>query len=248
MPTTKFLILSYARTGSTLLCDVLGSSPQITCLYEALNEKVEQYGEPATDELKALRQSDVDEFVTRIVGRSERPIFGFKIFPGHADDWLNRALLDPDWKKIVLYRQNVMAVHSSYLIARARGVWSDTAGHRPLRPDETGHAHDHKLPFNPGAFDNFRRIYQSFYSSWLSRLAQSGQHYCYIEYNTMRNPRLLARVFAFLGAKPILDLQAATMKSGAMQLPSRYDNPEAVRAHLEKIGRLDWQAESFLEI
>ena len=202
MPLARFLILSSARTGSTLLTNVLNASGDVRCLFELLNPNVQQYGEPATPHLKELRRNDTAAFVDRIAGANVKPVFGFKIFPEHADTWLEGALDDPSWKKIVLYRENVLAVYSSRRIADARGKWSDTGAKVELAADNSDHAIEDQTEFDARKFEKFRARYQAPYSDWLARLAETRQGFCFLEYGMLRNSKILASAFSFLGARP----------------------------------------------
>lgn len=248
MPRARFVILSSARTGSTLLTNVLNASSDIRCLFELLNPELQQYGQPATPELRALRQADPAAFVERIAGAATKPCFGFKIFPGHADEWLEGVLGDSSWRKIVLYRENVLAVHSSRKIAAARGKWSDTAQKVPLEAENSDHAIDDQTEFDVRKFDNFRLRYQKPYSDWLDRLANSNQEFCFLEYGMLRNPRILSSVFAFLDSCQPKSYASDIVKTSSTDIISRFTNPDDVRAYLADISRLNWQAESFLEI
>jgi hypothetical protein len=247
-PVTRFIVLSSARTGSTLLCNVLGASRDITCLNELLNPQLEQYGQPATPELKELRRNDIPAFVERIASNWTKPCFGFKIFPKHADEWLEGVLDDPNWKKIILYRENVLAAHSSRQIATARGKWSDTGTKAELSADENSHAIDDQTEFDADAFEKFRRQYQKPYTQWLTRLAETQQPFHFLEYGMLRNSRLLAGACSFLGAKPPASFKSNIVKTSSSHILSRFSNADDVRDYLAGIGRLDWQAESFLEI
>ena len=248
MPLARFLILSSARTGSTLLTNVLNASGDVRCLFELLNPNVQQYGEPATPHLKELRRNDTAAFVDRIAGANVKPVFGFKIFPEHADTWLEGALDDPSWKKIVLYRENVLAVYSSRRIADARGKWSDTGAKVELAADNSDHAIEDQTEFDARKFEKFRARYQAPYSDWLARLAETRQGFCFLEYGMLRNSKILASAFSFLGARPPAAFASNIVKTSSTDILSRFTNADEVRSYLAEIARLDWQAESFLEI
>lgn len=248
MPVTRFVVLSSARTGSTLLTNVLNASSDVRCLFELLNPNVQQYGEPATPELNELRRTDAAAFVDRIASSGTKPTFGFKIFPGHADAWLEGVLVDPSWTKIVLYRENVLAVHSSQRIAAARGKWSDTGVKVELVADSSDHSIEDQTDFDARKFEAFRAGYQQSYSDWLTSLAKSSQKFYFLEYGMLRNSRILSAVFSFLDASQPEAFTSNILKTSSTDILSRFRNPDEVRAYLAKNSRLDWQAESFLEI
>ncbi|MBA3810547.1 MAG: hypothetical protein H0X27_02665 [Caulobacteraceae bacterium] len=248
MPIGRFLVLCSARTGSTLLTNVLNASPDVRCLFELLNPSVQQYGEPATPELRDLRQTDAAAFVDRISGWGTKPVFGFKIFPGHADDWLEAALDDPSWKKIVLYRENVLAVWSSQRIAAARGKWSDTGAKVEIASDNADHVIEDQTEFIARKFESFRLRYQAPYSKWLARLADTSQKFSFLEYGMLRNPRIISSVFGFLDSRQPQSYASNIVKTSSTDILSRLTNVDEVRSYLSEIARLDWQAESFLEL
>jgi hypothetical protein len=231
------------------LCDVLGSSREIACLQELLNPELYQYGEPATPELKQLRRIDTAAFVERIASNWTKPCFGFKIFPRHDDAWLKETLDDPDWKKIVLYRENVLAAYSSHRIATARSKWSDTATAKTeLVVEENDYAIEDQTEFDADEFEKFRGLYQKPYSDWLARLTETRQFFCFLEYRMLRNPRFLTSACSFLEAKPPPTFTTKLVKTNSSNILSRFRNAVDVRDYLAQIGRLDWQSESFLEI
>ncbi len=248
MPVGRFIVLCSARTGSTLLTNVLNASPDVRCLFELLNPNLQQYGEPATPELRALRQADAAAFVDRIAGAGTKPVFGFKIFPGHADDWLEVAVDDPSWKKIILYRENVLAVYSSQRIAAARGKWSDTGAKVEIVSDNADHVIEDQTEFIAGKFEAFRLRYQTHYSQWLTRLADTSQAFIFLEYGMLRNPRIISSAFGLLNARQPKSYASNIIKTSSTDILSRFTNVDEVRSYLAGIARLDWQAESFLEI
>jgi hypothetical protein len=133
----RFIILTYARTGSTMFAASLNSSPNIICFRELFNPIMDGIGfyvdgyDNSSAEDRALRDRDFKKFLqARIFCEYPREIraVGFKMphvhfrwFPGLLE-WLveHREL-----RVVHLERRNLLRMLVSLRIAQKTGGWSE---------------------------------------------------------------------------------------------------------------------------
>lgn len=131
----RFVILSLPRTGSTYLVDYLDALPSIRCLSEVFNPKGvllrhhESVDPALTDTAK--RDRDPIGFLRRLEREiGARDWFGIKFFPGHSERLLRYFCASRRWKKIFLWRENLLEQYISYLLSAAqygRQTWERVA-------------------------------------------------------------------------------------------------------------------------
>jgi len=152
MKKSNFIILAGARTGSTLLKNILKGQKQISCFPELFNEnrpsrirekisiKVGCYkpllnflGE---DESKWFEKMNVDfkTYLNIWSNMSDKEIFGYKIFIGHikkisnyepnTDTTYLNFLKKRNTKVIILERKNVLLRYISNITARSVGNYT----------------------------------------------------------------------------------------------------------------------------
>jgi hypothetical protein len=132
---TRFMILSGARTGSTMLAQALNSSPDIVCFRELFNLKtneidysVDGYDDRNAEDL-ALRKRDPVRFLRERIfceHSDEVRAVGFKFHYVHfwAFPGLWEALTeDTDLRVLHLKRRNLLRMLLSRKIADITGVW-----------------------------------------------------------------------------------------------------------------------------
>lgn len=120
-----FVILSLPRTGSTYLVDYLDSTPGVKCLSEVFNPEIVllRHHQPSDPKLAdtAFRDSDQRVFLDCLeqdVGACDA--FGVKLFPSHSQKLLHYFCSSARWKKIFLWRDNMLEQYISFLLASAR--------------------------------------------------------------------------------------------------------------------------------
>ena len=180
-PQTRFVVLSWKRTGSNLLCGILHHHPEIVMHNELFNPidvftyhpaaLKDDLGTPRWTVLtRDLFPEDFLDFIwtgRAIMGDLIKPHFravGFKSFPDHWLEvrnehvWQGAVLEDLRVKKVILHREDELAVYVSF-----------------MRADQTGHYMTHSYPkelkihVDPASFqtfvdnyrDTFRRKYRS---------------------------------------------------------------------------------------
>ncbi|HWE71578.1 MAG TPA: hypothetical protein VG328_00345 [Stellaceae bacterium] len=120
-----FIILSLPRSGSTYLVDYLDAAPSVKCLSEIFNPEVVllRHHRPSDAALtdRTVRDSDPLRFLRRLeedVGPCDA--FGVKLFPTHNPKLLRYFCASRRWKKIFLWRDNIVEQYISFLLAAAQ--------------------------------------------------------------------------------------------------------------------------------
>lgn len=144
---TKFVIISYQRTGSTYLVSILNQLEGVVCHSELYNRSLDAFKFSIFDsqilpsqnwfdkllrispeeKLYKLKNQNPEEFLQRIFNQNSNAI-GFKIFPGQDDSIMNLLISDPEIKKILLIRKNLLRCYVSQQIALKTQKWSRHKG------------------------------------------------------------------------------------------------------------------------
>jgi LPS sulfotransferase NodH len=120
-PTQKFLIFFRPRSGSTLLCDLLRSHPNVFCDGEIFGG-----GKKIFFPRTYLKGNSV---------RTGKSVYGFKLNIrqlkqqkklGEPQDFL-RQLQQQNWKILYILRRNTLRQAVSFFIAQQRNEWIGTA-------------------------------------------------------------------------------------------------------------------------
>ncbi len=240
----RFVVIAARRTGSNWLCARLRAQPDIWCHGEVFHpEKVwirtpnenDLFGDRYEAELRAIRNAHHDEFLNRIFALSfGRPNVGFKVFPEHGNDEAYRLAQDTGLAKIVLYRENFLAVYASLLAAFHTGAYSAVEMLHVTRPAVT---------FSNDQFREWHSAYTEFYSRILERLRATGQEFHLIRYDELNADSHFISVLRFLGAAPECASIDAPPVRGSSDIISRFSNPEAVEAYLRGCGLIHWAHE-----
>lgn len=240
---SDFVIIGAARSGSTLLVDLLNCSDDIKCLYEIFHPNLLQVDGVDRTELLELRSSDPDRFLRTLRAEANEKSFGFKIFEGHDDAFLAELIADEAVKKIVVHRSNALAVYSSKRISAAKQLWAETGEQTSVGAQQTG-AWEDQVSFDEDGLLRVMREQQSFYGSVVEKLNDSGQPFVFIEYEQLLNEQLVRRLFSFLGAAQPASLTTGLLRNNRADVINRFTNPDDVVASLENIGRLGWLHEA----
>ncbi|MEM6394232.1 MAG: sulfotransferase [Planctomycetota bacterium] len=137
----RFVILSYQRSGSTLLNDLLNHHPHIVCYSEVLCGPFPMFYLDGFNHhakgLKRYRRWAPDHFLNRLVFGGYTPdtqAVGFKLFPDHYaayQDAFDRTLAQHPFKFIHLRRHNRLATYLSLARAEQTQVWSSNDQQAP---------------------------------------------------------------------------------------------------------------------
>ena len=195
---TPFVILASQRTGSNMLCGLLHHVLGVVMHNELFNEKAvythaNNCGESCKDIY--VRDAAPAAFLEDAFGVASSGAVGFKAFPEHMRrDPARRALFarvlaDPRIKKIILRRNNQVAVAVSRLRAATTGAFVHS---------NLGDVQVHIAPSEmQAAVDSYEAYYRYL------RKATAGQHNCVVAYERLCEEPLqeLNRVCQFLGVE-----------------------------------------------
>jgi LPS sulfotransferase NodH len=125
----RFVILAAPRTGSNMLCTLLGSHPDVLCHHELFNPDGIFYALDLRDgslDLGDLEQRDRDPvaFLERIWSEHRgHSHVGFKMTHRQNEAVLDAVLRDRGVRKVVLRRRNRVRTYVSRLISEQTGRW-----------------------------------------------------------------------------------------------------------------------------
>lgn len=245
--TSKAVIIAHGRTGSTLLVNLLNRQPGVRFLGEIFNEQAIFLPEAMRPEgqtpetLKVRRSEDPVGFLDEVVTLCREPIFGFKLLRGHSPAARAHVIADPDWRCIILYRDNYLAVHASLLTARATGVWVRYGPKDKPKPAAAAEADPlPPLAFDAGEFLRGFTQYRRYYLQSLRECDAAGKPFQLVEYHQLQRPEIVRNLARHIGVEAPVFPRVAVAKQGSPSLLERFSNPQDVMAALREVGRPDW--------
>ncbi|NNU80043.1 hypothetical protein HMH01_06280 [Halovulum dunhuangense] len=236
-----FVVLGMARTGSSLLGGMLRAHPEAYVHGEIFHDR--RPAEHIREELfphidLARRAADPVGFIRQVLDfapNGER-VRGFKHFYRHnpeAAEWLIGA---PGIARIVLERENRLAMYASLELARATGVYNLGPAARAARLDAVRQA---RIPFKAQAFRRYCETVDAIYD----RYRQATGQVLHLTYAQVARGQV-APVFEFLGLAPVATPPAKVKLHGS-DIAARFrdeDRPKLERV-LERMGRREWMVE-----
>lgn len=231
MPATprRFVILAARRSGSNLLCSLLGSHPDVRCHHELFNPNgiftvVDERDETTPTEALAARDRDPLGFLDHIWRdtRGARAI-GFKMTPDQAPDVLAHVLADAGIAKIVLRRRNALRRLVSERIADITGRWEAYDDASPLaRP---------RVRVEPGELAAHAARVEAFHAGIDAALLRSGQSALTLRYEYLFDADEQSRLLALLGL-PSHPLRTRSVQQNPEPLDQLVENASALRRAL----------------
>ena len=182
-----FVVFAFQRTGSNLLCNILGQHNQIAMHYEIFNDKAiyAHDGVVNTEDAIKQRDSSPSDFLSdmysikeraKVLGGGKPHAVGFKVFPEHicrsarSRELFEEILSDTRVRKIILHRRNRLAACVSALRASVTGQY--------IR-NNLDHVRVH---IEPKGLQGFINNYDCYYSYIRERLAgQGGENGCWMQ-------------------------------------------------------------------
>jgi LPS sulfotransferase NodH len=237
---TRFVILSAARTGSTLLRYMLASHPGVFAGGEIFNPveikrgiiswcelSHEQARINADEKLMRLRESDPVCFVHELIKTTEAwgyPVIGFKWhywLPMPEDPAAQHLFADKSLRVIHLKRRNLLRQIVSFERALKTDQWARMPGEAPfeLPPIE--------LPIEKAIFD----LASLFYAEHDYERCFSGHPMLELYYEDLaQDPQAVGRqALAFLGVNPVAELSVPTEKMGVDSLRFAITNHDELK-------------------
>jgi LPS sulfotransferase NodH len=206
----KFVILGAPRTGSNMLCTMLGGHPRILCHHEIFNPDGIFYSldlRGGAFDLGSISERNRDPlgFLERVweqkLGRS---CVGFKMTSRKNEPVFLAVLHDPTVKKIVLHRRNRVKTYVSWLIAQKTGQWE------VYRQDEVISDRP-KVRVEAAAFYDHLAQNDEYYAQIDRTLGETGQQALHVEYERLFGNEELLKIVKYLGE----DLNAADWRGAA---------------------------------
>lgn len=233
---TRFVILSYARSGSSLLTETLHQHPQIYCHGEIFHEDAEWHiREECRHSIDLSQRSlrPIDYCYSVLAFTNGRQAAGFKMWRNQAPDACLALLGDPNVLKIILERDNRLAQLSSFLLAEQTAIWNVPAGPQqweaPPPPQQ--------VPFKRKQFLNYIKNVEETFAFYNENARGRRLHLRFRRLN-------FASVFEFLGVSQI-QTTPATQKLYSDDILARFtpESRPAVISLLAEIGRPEWARE-----
>lgn len=231
----KFVIVGIARTGSTLLIDLLNSHPGVLAFGEifrnpdAIGWDVGPFRHHHDPRLLALYRANPVEFLNRAVYRRwPRTVkaAGFKLFYYHAQEEPFSAVWDElasDQNIHILHikRRNVLAQYYSLQLAHRTDIWSTRAPQRDANAP---------IELDPAACEKHFEWVRGLEDACAARFTGHPMHTLYYEDLVADRAREMSAVFAFLGV-PDRAASAHTVRQRTAPLRDAIANYGALERH-----------------
>lgn len=239
-----FVIIAMPRSGSTRLCDILGRHPAIGCHLEIFHPDEVQAHIPrdAGYEIMDTAKRDVNPklFLDKFLAFNEtwfkgRQCHGFKAM-------LNRNQLmavteiiapDPRLRKIMLYRDNLLAGYASVELAMTSGVWHRTNDAAP--PGEPAR----RIEFDWDRFFAYAGEQVLTRRAVEEAMHRSHQFFLPISYEETLTKRGMERVWDFLNLPPSAH-EGIYLRTYERRVIDQFVNPERVALAVRALGRPEW--------
>ncbi len=224
----RFVIFAAPRTGSNLLCSLLGAHPDVLCHHGLFNPAGvhSARGRPC-EPLGSVTARDCDPaaFLQRVWNSAggARAV-GFKINLGENEPASAALLRDASVRKLLLRRRNRLRTFVSEEIAVRTGAWES---YDP--PLQAG------LPVIRVAIGDLVRHADrnaAYYARLEGVLVATGQDWLETEYESLADPAELRRVLAWLGVGSRHPLTPASSKRAPADLGAVVANLDEVAAAL----------------
>ncbi len=189
-----FVIVSLPRTGSTYLVDYLDAIDGVRCLSEVFHPNEIMLRNHRTSDAGLLDMAVRDSEPLAYLRRLEQDIgdvgwFGFKHFPRHGTKVLQHVCASPRWRKIFLWRDNVLEQYLSFLLASAhfgQVTWGRV-------PDEA------RVTVPPSMLmDDFHTIERNYIMIEEALMLADPEHVFTLEYGDLGRVDVMRRLLQFM--------------------------------------------------
>jgi LPS sulfotransferase NodH len=235
----RVVVAGLARTGSTMLCYLLASTPESMVDFELFHKTEIQFRSGRLRDPERIEARDADP-----VGWLERyhvqcremgyRRLGFKIFAHHDRRVLEHIARDDATRVIRLGRQNVLAQYSSQRIAEATGEWQVHGGLKPKRI---------RIEFDPADFERYERVIEMLKGQLVQLFEHKGTDVMDLDYTELASDAVLARLSRFTGWEVRRTNRSALQKQNTSNILNRFETPERVVAYLSGRGLAAWAGE-----
>jgi hypothetical protein len=213
----KFVILAAPRSGSNMLCTMLGSHPSILCHHEIFNPKGIRLALQLRETGFVLgtveeRGQDPEAFLERVwTTRLGFPCVGFKLTHRQDERVFCHVLSDATVAKIVLRRRNRLKTYVSHRISETLGEWE------VYRPQDLIRERP-RIRVEPRAFLERVAFDEAYYDEIGSTIDARGQAQIEVWYERLFSADVQDSILEFLGLGPA----AGGMIIGSVKQNSRH--------------------------
>jgi LPS sulfotransferase NodH len=220
----RFVIVAGRRTGSNLLCTLLGSHADVLCHHELFNPSGIYYALPLRDSDFSLgtmdeRAADPLAFLARVWDHDlGKRWVGFKMTRGQDRQVLDAVFADATVRVIVLRRANRLKTFVSELRAELTRRWEvyDPADIDAACP---------RVRVDVRALDAYIAENEAFYAAVDAALARSGSPMLRVTYEHLFRADEQQRILAFLGLPAgAVILSARSVKQNSSDLRDLIEN------------------------
>jgi LPS sulfotransferase NodH len=238
MKPVRFVVLSSPRTGSSLFVEALHQHPAIYCHGEIFHEMSEWHIRPEFIEKIGIgeRQENGIKFAYSILNFSNGcAAVGFKMWIFQHKDACMALLGDPNVKKIILKRDNKLAMFASEQLAISTGIWDVVPGVPIDKFREKNKAKFMRQAFL-GFVDHQAALFDSYRQHAVGDVLE-------IEYSDVANLRL-GPIFTLLNVESV-PLHATKQRIYSADIMSRFEPQysDEIKEVLAEIGKQNWAAE-----
>jgi hypothetical protein len=236
--TRKFVLLSAARSGTSLVTETLATHPDVLVHGEIFHERVDWHIHPefaAVNDLSKRERQPVG-FARDILSQNfGREVVGFKMWQSQSVAACDDVLGDPSIIKVVLERENRLAHMASRILAEESDVWNVR---RKDRLDV--HLRDRKICFSEEQFLQFVDFHDKLFAYY--RLQAVGR-VINVTYKDACRLHLDA-VLAEFGLAPA-QFETQTHKLYGSDILGRFEQSQhlLIREALARLGRPEWLRE-----
>lgn len=230
----RFVILSLPRTGSTYLVDYLDAVPGVRSLSEVFNRNSVLLRHHQPTDVSLLDKEQRDKDPTGFLARLEQDVgacdfFGVKVFPGHGDRLLRYFATSRQWKKVFLWRDNLLEQYISFLLASAQygnASWERVRNEAQLT-----------VPVGT-LIDDLHAIEKSYIEVEDALVLAEPDDVFSFEYDDMASDEVMAQLLRFIGIDDAGIAAMAEQRSGKLKFDrgpraaDRIANYDEVRATL----------------
>jgi LPS sulfotransferase NodH len=247
----KFVIVTNQRSGSNMLVSMLNEHPDIKCFGELMRAtprwmkkkgyrgalKVLEKVDPVFKD-DSYRFGHPDDFVHAVFETSteSKKLYGFKLHLGQHPEYLFQLLRNPEWKVVLLERENKLAQFSSRKISEVTGQGNAPKGTKVIRAT---------VDFSGREFKKFLNKETKSWNEVKNELGLSERDSFQIFYTQLLAKQPIMEMLAYLGVDSVVSLEPGTEKRNPSDILSRFTNREAAATEIEKMNLTDWGREVF---
>ena len=257
-------VFFYGRCGSTWLVKLLNSSRQVVAMGElfhpaapALHLTGRDYHEVATLVLsqpellreRLKRPAAFYNYLRNVVAIKwpDAEIFAFKISTTQEREVRTGLMHCSTYKPLLLNRRNVLAMYASFEIAKQSGIWHLTSEQNEATDDGIQYLGDKrnagtaKVTFDEARFRSFVARVEADYRCARETMHAAGANFLEIWYEDLVSGQALPQIEDHLGIQWDMPRgRSGLVKLGSAQPLDHFQNPDDVRAYLQRIGKNAW--------